>query len=597
MKKKTILFVSMWLVCMVAVVWGVVTFATDRSRVSINGEQLIALNHEAVKAKVSNPKSHPYLYFKMTKNQQARYTDAISKNGSVAIKVKISLAKQKKVTTDECPFAMGILYEDDFDSENKLKSVINKRSLVTGDLSKISAESFIVSMSFFRNDVMPVGFFIYGTKPYKVANVEFADAMIGWDRSTKVMEFGFTSKGGEIDTAFNTANFTDGELFAHATAGSEKTLFPKIEVGLFPCSDYGTYKEQTRVQSVFGKENILIRRAPNQSSVTIQTASLKQPFCKITLTENAGMVSKMMLLCNEKKLFDSEGQFAQNNEGWPLVPLETDPGFVFDWPQENWRCKDYELYSWEQFPQILFFDTKDYEIQNKLFTRLAYFVEKAGYKGTFVSDSFIETEHGYNAHDYKADDLAKFFSTAYAEDINLNQYELLLKDILVYNNIIIDNTDGSYRAGVGGVISISRESADYLRNTFIAHESWHGIYFIDEQFRTTVAASYEMFDSTAMEFIRTFWATQNGLHYDLSDDYLMKNEFMAYLMQQPCAYTKTYFLQVAGRGSVNQIEPKLAKYVRDTEASAFVDGAELLNDYVFTRWGLSAGRVSLIIRR
>ena len=105
-----------------------------------------------------------------------------------------------------------------------------------------------------------------------------------------------------------------------------------------------------------------------------------------------------------------------------------------------------------------------------------------------------------------------------------------------------------------------------------------------------------MFDPDSMEFLKTFWETQPGLGYDRSDEYLMQNEFMAYIMQQSFSNIAPYFLQVAGRGSVNRIQKEGAAYIRNTGAQAFVDAGQILNDYAFEQWGLACGRVSLMIR-
>src|SRR5574344_2352824 len=99
MKKKTIVFVCIWLFCLVGIVWGVVSFTNDSSQLAINGEGLIALNHEAVKAKISNPQKHPYLYFKLTKNQRARFSNLITQNGDAAIKVKITDRKSTRLNS------------------------------------------------------------------------------------------------------------------------------------------------------------------------------------------------------------------------------------------------------------------------------------------------------------------------------------------------------------------------------------------------------------------------------------------------------------------------------------------------------------------
>ena len=105
-----------------------------------------------------------------------------------------------------------------------------------------------------------------------------------------------------------------------------------------------------------------------------------------------------------------------------------------------------------------------------------------------------------------------------------------------------------------------------------------------------------MFDPRSMEFLQVFWETQNSLGYDRSDEYLMQNEFMAYIMQQAPFNVRAYFLGLANRGSVNVNQPELAGYVRETNAEPFVQAADFLNSYAFDNWGLAAGRVHLISR-
>ena len=111
-----------------------------------------------------------------------------------------------------------------------------------------------------------------------------------------------------------------------------------------------------------------------------------------------------------------------------------------------------------------------------------------------------------------------------------------------------------------------------------------------------VSVLYSMFDPESMEFLKTFWETQPGLGYDISDEYLMQNEFMAYIMQQTLPNVMPYFIQIAGRGSVNRIQKEGANYIRETKAQAFGESGEILNDYAFDRWGLACGRVHLMQR-
>jgi len=589
MKKRTVLFVCIWLLFLAGVGYGVNSLTSTTSRLMIAGENVVALNRTAVSAKISNPAKHPYLYFKFTEAQRARLSTLCKSSDGGCIQITV-LPKHVNDDGREVPFIFGLLYKNDFKSAALLKDEIEKRPLVRGDLSKINKTGFSVSQSISKNGEVPQGFFVYCMAQCSVKNAQIKQAQIGWSRENEFPLFCFTDNGGTINGSFASVDLTQMySVFSDENTAS--TILPKITIGLFESSQNGPWDEQVRVKlNIFG-EDISIRRTAKQKDVIIQLSSLVNQTGTVELKENSAMVSSFIVSANQADLVP-----VAKNGGATVTPFVTDPGLIFGWPVQHWRNKEYELYSWAQFPQVLFFDTANYKIQDRFFTRLAYFVEKDGYKGTFVSDSFIETNHGYNAHDYRDKDLAEFFTAAAKTGFTLNEYELLLKNILLKNKIIIERAKNTYEPGSGAVISISQESPGYLRNTFIAHESWHGIYFTDADFRNTVEKIYLSFDSGSMEFIKTFWATQPGLHYDLNDDYLMKNEFMAYLMQQSLVRCKDYFLQVAGRGSVNQIEPELAAYVRGTEAKPFVDATAALNEYAYNKWGLAAGRVSLVNR-
>ncbi|MBQ1822749.1 MAG: hypothetical protein II123_04840, partial [Lachnospiraceae bacterium] len=79
------------------------------------------------------------------------------------------------------------------------------------------------------------------------------------------------------------------------------------------------------------------------------------------------------------------------------------------------------------------------------------FVEKNGYKGTLVSDDFVREKHGYNAHDYKGDDIARFFNLVNEKNFRINAREKMLRQILLDNGIILNNGDGTYSGGKGAV--------------------------------------------------------------------------------------------------------------------------------------------------
>ncbi|MDR0562288.1 MAG: hypothetical protein LBG73_06325 [Spirochaetaceae bacterium] len=280
---------------------------------------------------------------------------------------------------------------------------------------------------------------------------------------------------------------------------------------------------------------------------------------------------------------------------WEGEPIPANPKAILSYPQENWRDERYELFRWADFPQILIFDTLNYDMQDRIFKRLAFFVEKAGFRGRLAPNDEIADIHGWNAHDYRPEDLAAFFEKARQTRFMLNWEEGELADILAVAGIIYQNASGQFLPGTGAVVSISRESPDYLRSRFIVHEGFHGIFFIDEDFRNFSRRRFENLSPEAKRFILSFFDYQ---HYDVKDQYLVVNEFMAHVLQQSASQAGEYF----GKTLASRIDasswrrtvlppkdeatdswPDLAKAFQ-AEASAF-------SDYVSRRWGLAAGRI------
>jgi hypothetical protein len=290
-----------------------------------------------------------------------------------------------------------------------------------------------------------------------------------------------------------------------------------------------------------------------------------------------------------------------NAPGTVRDPVPADPGLILIYPGESWRDKRYEVFQWPAFPQVLIFDTANYRVQERLFKRLAFFVEKRDYRGRLVPDWELADIHGWNAHDYRAEDLARFFEAARQENFPLLDEERELLDILRYNGIVIQTSTGAIQSGTGAVLSISRESPDYLRYRFMVHEGFHGIFFLDEEFREFSRDRWEKFDADAKQFFRSYLDSQR---YDLADPYLTVNEFMAYCLQQPVSQAGRYFGETLPR----QIDasPWRRAVLPPHEESpggelswptlgrAFVREAEAFSAYVSRRWGLAAGRISSV---
>ncbi len=217
-------------------------------------------------------------------------------------------------------------------------------------------------------------------------------------------------------------------------------------------------------------------------------------------------------------------------------PLPADPGTVLLYDPDYWRQRDYELFSWTRFPEILIMDTASYQMQSRFFKRLAFFVEKRGYRGRLVSNEEFSGLHGFNAHDYRAEDLARFFQQARKELFELNPEEELLKEILLRNGVIRD--EGTFSPGRGGILSISRSSDPVLRRHLLTHECYHGLFFSLPEFRQAGFDAWEQLSEKEKEFWRLFF---RWVGYDTEDLYLTVNEYQAYLFQQPRSAVQYYF--------------------------------------------------------
>jgi hypothetical protein len=285
---------------------------------------------------------------------------------------------------------------------------------------------------------------------------------------------------------------------------------------------------------------------------------------------------------------------AQDNK----TDLLLDPWLILNYPKEKWRNKNYEYFKWDVFPSIIIFDTADYAVQDKLFKRLAFFTEKKGFRGRIAPDSEIADLHGWNAHDYNPQTLANFFNEADKINFNLSKEEQELCGILLQAGIIIlapNERAEKYYAGSGALISVSRESAQALRRQLMVHECFHGIFFIDADFRNFSKTRWEKLPSVPKKFIRSFFDYQQ---YDINDSYLMENEFMAYCLQQPVGAASEYFGKIIARRIEASEWRKSVLPEKDeaTEswpelATAFQNEATAFSNYVQKRWGLRAGCV------
>jgi hypothetical protein len=241
-------------------------------------------------------------------------------------------------------------------------------------------------------------------------------------------------------------------------------------------------------------------------------------------------------------------------------PVTADIGTMLNYKQSAWRHSDWEIFSWNLFPDILVIDYRDYALQAASLKRLSFFVEKEGFSRKLIENDLLSGFHGWNAHDYRSKDLAAFFSKAEKDDFYLNPEEYDLLSILLSNKIIVKSERG-YTSVSGGLLSYSIESSQRLRRLFITHEGYHGIYFSDLEFVTEVQAIWKSLEEPEKEFWYNFLGWKR---YDINNPYLVVNEFMAYLMQQ----------------SIENVESYYKEYIIPKYLVAFPDQTDKMNEFL-----------------
>ena len=187
---------------------------------------------------------------------------------------------------------------------------------------------------------------------------------------------------------------------------SKYSVMPQIRMSFFePAKNYAAQNPPTAVKINAGGEVFSRLQTPSSLKTILQTALLKAPFNYFSLENNAELVSSVIMESNTAELITRDGIKT-------IFPLKTDIELILGGKRDNWRCADYELYEWDRFPHILFFDFKNYKVQSDFFLRLSFFTEKAGFRNRLLSDEELSGQHSYNAHDYSADSLARFFTAA-----------------------------------------------------------------------------------------------------------------------------------------------------------------------------------------
>lgn len=597
--QKTILFISFSGTILIVLLVLLFLSTQGISAVKLNSigsdkrTAMIALNKSAHKGII---KANSFAEFKFTKEQKELLEKVYDNKGTCAVTIRlqtIPLSGQKELffSGSVLPLKFGFLTEEDFSRKGKFISdiyALNKKISVQANQAA-APEVFDVSLAVGKAEAsmnkMPEGFFVYSTVRCKIVEACVVPCVTGFDVSTEIPFYGFASNGGIVDFSNSSFDFS-GSSLVYATVNTAKMQMPEYVIK-FSKNKKSTIDNPVKIEANLGGEKYYLNNVENGNEILIPSAALKDYYGRFEFKENKECVTALLLRDGKKNASETE----------IITPIKTDPGLILKYRTSMWRTADYELYEWDRFPGILFFDTRNYEVQDKFFTRLAYFVEKEGFKGKLLPNEYLAGKHGYNAHDYSAKSMAEFFNKALTENFVLNREEILLKNILIQNGLFSLGDDGkTVTANEGGLVSISQETPDWSRTRLLAHEGWHTLYFRYPDFRNYVAAVYYTMDDKSLAFLLDYFKSQPSLGYDQNDDYLIKNEFMAYIMQQPLNEVADNFIKWAGWGTVMKYTPELSAYVKDTKGRGFEDAAAALNDYVFDNYGIVCGNIALINR-
>ncbi len=264
------------------------------------------------------------------------------------------------------------------------------------------------------------------------------------------------------------------------------------------------------------------------------------PLFSVSLRDSRGKPVPFSLFLTQKKDYTDQAQTASHER---ILSSE--------YPDE----KEYLLYRWDRGNNILIFDFRDYEVQDRYLKRLAFFMEKPGYRGTLMTNEEMEGLHGWNAHDYSREGLASFYNLANESDFTLNDEEYELRQILLTQGILSFN-GSEYTVGEGAIVSITRESSPVLRQRFITHETLHGLFFTDEDLRESIRRYWLGMPEDYREIWRFFMKNN---FYDPRDEVLMYNEMLGYTLQLSRKEVAGYFVWRFNR--IAELHPEDAPFI------------------------------------
>ena len=332
-----------------------------------------------------------------------------------------------------------------------------------------------------------------------------------------------------------------------------------------------------------GKDRIYTYRNLRDNNVTFYTASIG--FIPANITVQQFDTDLDMMGSVEMKEIILDGKV-------PMTPLPADFKQILEYNSTQWRYSDWEVYSWESFPGILIIDFQNFNIQSHMLKRLSYFVEKRGYTGKIHSFTRLSGKTDWNAHNYKAKDLAAFFTEAVRSGAVLTSAESYLRELLLANGVIAKSGEGYTGGEDKGIVSVSQESTPHVRALLLTHEGYHGLFYAAPGLKELVYDLWDKLIPEAQEMWVDYLKSADVWNYDYKNGYLLRNEMLGYMMQQKDF--AEYFDNMMFPRLLKRVPDKAEHFQqnRDVARQAFLDTASKIGDFLLREYNLSPGNLS-----
>jgi hypothetical protein len=230
------------------------------------------------------------------------------------------------------------------------------------------------------------------------------------------------------------------------------------------------------------------------------------------------------------------------------------------------HAADLLVFRFRDAPSVLVLSFPSLNQQGEMLDRIAAFVEKAGLpRDRVLTDAELDAairqsgdtrETYYYGHDYRADDLVRFFAAADRYGVALHPEERRLR-------VLLDRAGMLAPKAGGALITLPPEVESELidatsRATILRHELSHGLYFTDPVYAAYARNFWRtVLNDTQRGGFRRFLASEG---YDTANEDLMLNETQAFLVHTE---DKRYFLPDHAGLSETEAALLRQRFVRD----------------------------------